>query len=418
MKILHVSESDGPGGAGIAAYRIHESLLSAGFQSRMLVGRKSLHNTADVQNYWENYANLICSTRSKIGQLVCSLQRSNYSFYRSVSILPSSIADYINSSDADIVHMHWVQGEFVPIESFGRIEKPIVWSLHDSWLFCGSEHHPDSGSSWRNQEGYSNRRPAGHMGIDIDRWCWERKRKQFTAPMNAISPSSWMTEQAKKSYLLQNANIRTISHPIDVSLFKPRSSSLTSSKLRLVYAGSQTKNDGNKGWRTFLEVCFTLRQLGMHLDISHFGATPKEAKTDIHIKRLEINFIGRVTSNAKLSELYSQNDIFLSLSEIESFGLVAQEAQACGLAVIALDRSGLRDVVEDGATGFLVKDKEGVLCAIMNLFNDRHLLQAFKQGARERSIRIWNYSLIAKEFIDAYSHAISSHKRLTTFERA
>ena len=38
----------------------------------------------------------------------------------------------------------------------------------------------------------------------------------------------------------------------------------------------------------------------------------------------------------------------------EPFGLAAAEAQACGTPVVAFSRGGLREVIVDGATGFLV----------------------------------------------------------------
>jgi len=58
----------------------------------------------------------------------------------------------INSSDADIVHLHWVQGEMLSISDINKIKKPIIWSLHDMWGFCGAEH-----ISWDNRwkEGYN-----------------------------------------------------------------------------------------------------------------------------------------------------------------------------------------------------------------------------------------------------------------------
>lgn len=57
-----------------------------------------------------------------------------------------------------------------------------------------------------------------------------------------------------------------------------------------------------------------------------------------------------------LSSYYRAADVCLVPSRSESFGLVALEASACGTPVVASSVGGLRTLVDDGATGFLVED--------------------------------------------------------------
>ena len=58
-----------------------------------------------------------------------------------------------------------------------------------------------------------------------------------------------------------------------------------------------------------------------------------------------------------LSTYYRAADVCLVPSRSESFGLVALEAAACGVPVVAADVGGLRSLVEDGRTGLRISER-------------------------------------------------------------
>ena len=80
-------------------------------------------------------------------------------------------------------------------------------------------------------------------------------------------------------------------------------------------------------------------------------------------------------------------------SRTESFGLVALEAAACGTPVVAADVGGLRSVVDDGHTGFLVEGRQPLDYAVPVdlLLSDRELTRAMGASALARSGRyLWS----------------------------
>jgi D-inositol-3-phosphate glycosyltransferase len=82
-----------------------------------------------------------------------------------------------------------------------------------------------------------------------------------------------------------------------------------------------------------------------------------------------------------LADLYRAADLLLVPSRSESFGLVAAEAQACGIPVIASRAGGLPYVVDDGSTGILVDGWDPDLYAegVLRLLGDHDLAE--KMGA-------------------------------------
>jgi D-inositol-3-phosphate glycosyltransferase len=60
----------------------------------------------------------------------------------------------------------------------------------------------------------------------------------------------------------------------------------------------------------------------------------------------------------RLSTFYRAADVVVVPSRSESFGLVALEAAACGVPVVAAAVGGLRTLVDDGVTGYLVESRE------------------------------------------------------------
>ncbi|WP_076069088.1 glycosyltransferase family 4 protein [Sphingomonas montana] len=78
-------------------------------------------------------------------------------------------------------------------------------------------------------------------------------------------------------------------------------------------------------------------------------------------------YVGPVGDTAKQALLGDAAALLFPIDWPEPFGLVMIEAMACGTPVIAWDRGSVREVIEDGVTGFVVRDEAEALAAIARL---------------------------------------------------
>lgn len=114
----------------------------------------------------------------------------------------------------------------------------------------------------------------------------------------------------------------------------------------------------------------------------------EELRRLVHEHRMEdsVDFVGSVDQD-RLALWYSAADLCAVPSLTESFGLVALEAMACGVPVVATRVGGLQTVVEDGGSGLLVApgDHAALAEAIEQVLMDHRLRIHLAHGARDRA---------------------------------
>jgi D-inositol-3-phosphate glycosyltransferase len=110
---------------------------------------------------------------------------------------------------------------------------------------------------------------------------------------------------------------------------------------------------------------------------------------------------------ARLADFYSAADVVLVPSRSESFGLVALEAQACGTPVIAAEVGGLRYVVADGVSGFLVEghDPGDHAERVLLLLGDPERAARMGEAAVERSRR-FSWDATAAGMLQVYREVV------------
>jgi len=82
-------------------------------------------------------------------------------------------------------------------------------------------------------------------------------------------------------------------------------------------------------------------------------------------------------------QMMSEADLMYFTSRWEGMPVSLMQAQAIGLPVVAMDCSGVRDVVIDGVTGYVVSDENEALQRLQELISDGALREQFARRARE-----------------------------------
>jgi D-inositol-3-phosphate glycosyltransferase len=108
----------------------------------------------------------------------------------------------------------------------------------------------------------------------------------------------------------------------------------------------------------------------------------KAIATEVGV-RDRVDFVGSVAHH-ELPYFYAAADVCVMPSYSESFGLVALEAQSCGCPVVASGVSGLRSVVRDEVSGYLIDQHDAAAYAerIGRVLADRELAE--QMGRRGR----------------------------------
>lgn len=404
MKIYHFNYANNQGGAARAAHRIHQALLDIDIESKLFVNKLDMQST-NVYGPSGAIEKGVVQMRPKIADSLMKLMRTGNSTKHSFAIFASRWLKFINNSDADIVHLHWINREMLSISDIGKIKKPVVWTLHDMWPFCGAEHLSQD-DRWKI--GYENfNRPDHEHGLDLNRWVFNRKVRHWKTPMQIVTPSNWLTQCAGSSYLMHKWPISTIPNCLDTEVWKPANKKTARDILGLpqdvsiVLFGSYGANHSfNKGFDLLTEAIKILEDRSKNFHLAVFG---NASKNDLSTFESPVHYFGHLHDDISLRVLYSAADVLIIPSRQEAFGQVASEAQACGTAVVAFATTGIKDVVEHKTTGYLAKpfDVNDLVAGIVwAAASDNR--ENLSQNAVIRSRASFSSKIVAKQYKTLY----------------
>lgn len=113
-------------------------------------------------------------------------------------------------------------------------------------------------------------------------------------------------------------------------------------------------------------------------------------------KSPHVEFIGEINDAQKQDFLGRARALLFPISWPEPFGLVMIESMACGTPVVAFNSGSVPEIIEDGLTGFVVKDVEQAAAAVGRL---DHL---FRPSIRSRFEERFSVRAMAREYVRIY----------------
>lgn len=390
MKIVHISRSDS-GGAGLCAYRICKSQRELGLDANLFVLFKTkpdafVHRVSPVYYYFYKIfyklleiANIPCR-HTEVIKL-----KKKYNAVFSLPFAPFRLNNYSLIKDADIIHLHWVDGLLDYPSFFEKYKgKKIVWTLHDDGFFYGIAHYSYDVLKENSLE---------KECLDIKYHSIEKIQS-----FGVVFLSNFKYNKFINSRLISNAKKTIINNSVDSKLFHPYQKLESRRRLKLneTYKifGFCANNIYDK-WKG-LEV---LSKALTSIDPSYVILAIGDANNSNGAYYNNVVPLGRLSSANDISYALSACDYFCMPSYEEAFAQSPLEAMSCGLPLIVFPCSGTEELINP-QVGIRCKDftlealVDGIKLALSSNFSSEVI--------RQDVINRFSPSKIAEQYLRFY----------------
>lgn len=412
MKVLHVSYSDLNGGAARAVYRLHSGLISEGVDSQVLVvdKRSSDVNVLAPSSIFKKIMGVI---RRYLDRAILYFYPSARSVPFSTSLVPfSNIVKRINAQDADVVHLHWMASGLLTFNQLKKINKPIVWTLHDMWVFTGGCHYTSSCDNYASGCGECPLLDSTKKS-DLTSLINKNRKNGIELAHNItfIAVSEWLKGTAYKSTILQNQTTITLPNPIDTYKFSPVNKDIAKDilginkgKKVILFGAIAATKDPRKGYDKLIEALEGISQNDYELVV--FGGTKDKMITNMGFKS---HFFEFLHDDLSLKILYSAADVTVVPSIQEAFGQTATESMACGTPVVAFDGTGVSDIIDHKENGYLASDFSPLeLSKGISWVLESDDYSAMCERAVKKVMMEFSLPVVTKRYKDLYNNIIEN----------
>lgn len=355
MQVVLVNHSDSLGGASVVTMRLMRALIELGVDARMLVMQASEPDPrVDVVGpKWKRKAAFLAeAARIWVGN---GFHREDV-FKASIACCGLSIHDHPWVKDADVVVLNWINQGMLSLSEIGRIEAPVVWTMHDMWPFTGVCHHAALCNRYLAVCGYCPLLYNGTHARDLSTSTHARKADLYARKkIHFVAVSNWLADCCRHSSLCRREDVRVIPNafPSESYSFLPSASraELGLPDGDLIAFGAARIDDPVKGLTLAVEALNKLHDSGRRATAVFFGAMRDPHALDgLQLPHVHL---GMVTDPAKVAKILAHCAVVLSSSHYETLPGTLVEGMAAGCVPVAFLHGGQADIVSHLRTGYL-----------------------------------------------------------------
>jgi glycogen synthase len=304
--------------------------------------------------------------------------------------------------DANLVHCHTWYSHFGGVLAKKNYEITLVITVHSL----------EPLRPWKREQ------LAG--GYDFSLWV-EKTALEMADAIIAVSRET--KGDIERLFDVDPARVHVIHNGIDLDQYRRvdsiaalRRYGIDPNKPYLLFVGRITRQKGFQHLLRaiqFMDRDFQIVLCAAAPDTAEMAEEMKSAVERAKTQRPGVIWINEMVDQTATRELYSHAAVFVCPSIYEPFGIINLEAMACETAVVASAVGGIKEVVVDGETGFLVpfeQTKEGsfeptnaekfardLAERINQLMKDRQLREKFGNAGRKRVEEHFSWASIAQK---------------------
>jgi starch synthase len=313
--------------------------------------------------------------------------------------------------DADLVHCHTWYSHFGGILAKKNYGIPLVITTHSL----------EPLRPWKREQ------LAG--GYDFSLWV-EKTALEMADAIIAVSNET--KRDIERLFEVDEARVHVIHNGIDLNEYRKVDSSdalkrhqVDLTKPYLLFVGRITRQKGIIHLVRaiqFMDRDFQIVLCAGAPDTPEIAAEMQAAVKRAKAQRSDIIWIEEMVDRKAVVEFYSHAGVFCCPSIYEPFGIINLEAMACQTPVVASAVGGIKEVVVDGQTGFLVqleqmsespfeptdpeKFSRDLAAKINQLMRDPKLREGFGKAGRKRAEEKFSWTAIAQKTKSLYKSLV------------